>query len=493
LLAIYKRLLGEGSSQSGTRTLPFSEQQDESARWLTIERILTGSVPMPPTLRDIMMEEGLSVRKNASDPPKTESSATGSNAAGRSRRKVRTDGGGRKPGKKSRRVHSLSRDWVPSVALNIHDASSYGRPMINGILDYLRRNPRWNIPVVADRAFLSISQLTKWRGDGIIGEFYNREAVRNISCLAIPAVNTTGVHTESSFPTVFQMSVDNEAVGILAADHLSTLGRSDYLFIGDKCEYSKVRYAAFRRRINESGGEVKAFWFAEHSRKGNLTNASLYADILNRKRKPLAIFASTDRIALGVLLACRESECSVPEDVAILGCDNEGIICQLSDPGISSIDWDPFRVGFKAAELLDSIMRGRNVPNPPTPGPRLKVVLRGSTDLYASLDRDLSTALMFIRQHSTEPIYVPDVVQACGISRRKLENLFNRHLNRGIYEEILSHHMKNAEHLLTDTTLPLAQIARQSGFNSVSALEAAVKRRHGCYAVEFRSRNSLPE
>jgi LacI family transcriptional regulator len=241
----------------------------------------------------------------------------------------------------------------------------------------------------------------------------------------------------------------------------------------------------------QTGGTVAAYWFSENFKKGVSTNSYTYLNILKKHLEPISVFAATDRVALGLILACKKLKRRIPEDVAILGCDNEDIICQLSDPGISSIDWDPFRVGYKAAELLDHIMRGNPTRETIAPEPQIRLVLRGSTDVYVTIDKNVTLAMQFIRDHASDPIYVPDVVQACGISRRKLEALFRKHVRRGIHEEIRAAHMAIAEQLLINTKLSLAEISRQAGFNSVAALEGACKRNHGCYLGEFRQRNSL--
>jgi len=493
LLGIYDRLLS--ISRSGTETRLFTPEQDESTRWKKIEELLTTQGALPPQLEEIIFHFGATGSKPAlrslDRPEKISLSRIPDSAH-------HTALSSKKGGVPSRKNESFSaatrlnkRQKTPCVALNINELTNYGRPIVNGILSYLRKNPRWNIPIVNNRAFLTINQLTKWKGDGIIGEFYGYSAAEKIARLGIPAVNLSGYPANSSFPSIFSFPLpDNTAVGTLAADHLIKLHRPVFLFFGDQCEYSKIRYHAFEKRIVESGGTAEHYRVLEHSSQGDVTDSSLYLSVLKKYTEPVSIFAATDRIALGVLLACNKLKRKVPEDVAILGCDNEEIICQISDPGISSIDWDPFRIGYIAAEYLDNIMRGRPTQDTTTPQPQMKVVLRGSSDAYATVDKDLASAMQFIREHASEPIYVPDVVKACGISRRKLEALFSKYLQRGIYEEIRAIHIASAEQLLVNTQLSLAEIARQSGFNSVAALEGAFKQKHGCYARPFRLRNT---
>jgi LacI family transcriptional regulator len=498
VLIIYNQLLS--LSRANAENFSFDPEQDESTRWTMIERLLTTPGPLPSHLEKLILQCDTIASKSGLSQPRRSGKSAGSPKS-KSIQSAEQPG---RSGKKWQPALNQKQEAPPpsssrlkkrikklDVALNINELTSYGRPIINGILAYLRKNPHWNIPLSKNRAFLTTNQLTKWKGDGIIGEFYNRTSVKKIALQGIPAINMAGFPSSASFPSVFSCSADNAAIGAMAAEHLINIRRPSFLYIGDQCEYSRIRHRAFENGVLQTGGTVAAYWFSENFKKGVSTNSYTYLNILKKHPEPISVFAATDRVALGLILACKKLKRRIPEDVAILGCDNEDIICQLSDPGISSIDWDPFRVGYKAAELLDHIMRGNPTRETIPPEPQIRLVLRGSTDVYVTIDKNVTLAMQFIRDHASDPIYVPDVVQACGISRRKLEALFRKHVRRGIHEEIRAAHMAIAEQLLINTKLSLAEISRQAGFNSVAALEGACKRNHGCYLGEFRQRNSL--
>jgi LacI family transcriptional regulator len=182
-----------------------------------------------------------------------------------------------------------------------------------------------------------------------------------------------------------------------------------------------------------------------------------------------------------------------PEEVAILGCGNDEIICQIAQPQLSSIDLKTQEVGFRAAELLDQLMGRKVIGDTSSHFARnQEIVVRGSSDRYSLVNKDVATAMQYIRAHSNEAIYVPDVVRVSGVSRRKLEVLFQKHVGRGIYQEIRSSHIAIARRLLTSTTLPLSEICRRSGFNNVSALECAISQSEGCTAGELRAKHAVP-
>jgi AraC-like DNA-binding protein len=202
--------------------------------------------------------------------------------------------------------------------------------------------------------------------------------------------------------------------------------------------------------------------------------------------KPAGIYGATDRIAFGILEACRKRNLHVPSDVAVVGTNADDILCQLATPELSSVDAASFQVGYHAAHMLDYLM-GRSSSAPELclipPGP---IHVRASSDNLADTDPDLAAAIRFIREHATEPIYVPDVVRANRLSRRSLEILFRKFLNRSIADEIRLAQVNNVKSLLEKTSLTISEIARLSGFSSAVSLEAAFQKFLATSATAYR-------
>ena len=394
--------------------------------------------------------------------------------------------------KKTAQASSLSQEKgtvIPRVALSINLDSTYGRDKLSGVLAYLKRNPRWDIPLLSDRPYMSVGELKRWKGDGIIGEFYTSKDVESMVALGIPIVNT--IENVASSPThpIPAVFHDENKVGKLAAEHLSILQRSVCLYFEVDSPYCfKKRLFCFQQEILARGGCVEVHWIKIHQNRVQVTDASHYLKAIQSHAEPICVFAATDRIALGVIRACHVLNRKIPEEVAILGCGNDKVICQVAQPQLSSIDQKTHEIGYRAAEMLDQLM-GRGMPGdkPLSTANNPEICVRESSNSYALLSKEFAVALQFLREHLNEPIYVPDVVRVSGVSRRKLEGQFQKYLGRGIYQEIRSGRIATAKRLLTTTTLPLVEISRRSGFNNISALEAAIVQKFGCTGGELRA------
>lgn len=376
---------------------------------------------------------------------------------------------------------------VPAVAFGLPLDDSYGRQVFQGILAYLRKNPRWQIPVKSNTPYLPWSRLRRWRGDGIIGIFVNEEQFAEVESLGIPTVNITPpMGKKERLPTV---RVDDRAIGAAVAEHLLRLERRSFLFFGDpSLSFCRLRYEGFSAAVEASGGRVSVQPIPLHPDVGQLTKSGWYMDAIRRIPKPAAIYGATDRIAFGVLEACRKQNLQVPAEVAVVGTNADDILCQLATPELTSVDASSPRVGYNAAHLLDYLM-GRSPTAPEQslipPGP---IRIRASSDNLANADPDLAEAIRFIREHATEPIYVPDVIRANRLSRRSLEILFRKYLKRSIADEIRLAHGDRAKKLLEETSLTISEIARQSGFSSAAALEATFQKFDGSSATAYRKR-----
>lgn len=187
-----------------------------------------------------------------------------------------------------------------------------------------------------------------------------------------------------------------------------------------------------------------------------------------------------------VLDACRRIEVAVPDQVAVIGVDNDEELCNLSTPALSSVDVNSERIGFAAAGLLDKMLLGKRFPGREVTFPASHVVTRLSTDTLAVEDPTVARALRFIRDHAGEDIDVGDVVQAAATSRRNLERLMASLLGRSPNQEILRVRTERATVLLLETDLPFAVVARHSGFNGTKYFGDAFRRATGFPPGEFR-------
>jgi LacI family transcriptional regulator len=198
--------------------------------------------------------------------------------------------------------------------------------------------------------------------------------------------------------------------------------------------------------------------------------------------------ACHDPMGLQILEACAQIPISVPDEVAVIGVDNDDLLCDLSQPSLSSVVPDTARIGYQAAELLDRMLGGEVVRPQDIQVTPLGVETRQSTDVLAVSDPDVVQAIRYIREHACEGIDVGAVVKKLAISRRVLELRFRELLRCTPHEQIVRVRIQRAMQLLAETELPLKTIAERAGFNDVEYLSMAFKRHSGLSPREFRRR-----
>jgi len=376
---------------------------------------------------------------------------------------------------------------TPRVALSIFLDSTYGRQKMQGILAYMRKNPGWRVPIRAGNPFLPWEELKRWRGEGIIGEFYTQEQIDAIKGLGIPAVNTVCGLKREQMPTV---GLDDDAVGRMVAEHLCAKGLKELHFFGQGYfRYARTRQKAFIAAAKRSGARVHLHDLDCPNRADVLMKAGTYLGFLRGVTGPCGAFCATDRIAFGVLEACRKLGINVPNQMAVVSSNNDEMLCQLATPPLSSVDEGATALGFAAAELLDGLMLNQK---PESRRILLKPAglrVRASSDILVVGEGHLSSALRFIRDHAHEAIYVPDVQRTTHLSRRSLELLFKKSLGHGIYREIQITHVHRAQQMLRETPLTILEIARCCGFLSLNRFEVAFKKITGCPAATYRKQH----
>lgn len=197
---------------------------------------------------------------------------------------------------------------------------------------------------------------------------------------------------------------------------------------------------------------------------------------------------SSDEEALSLLDACRRAERSVPDEVAVISVDNDEYICLFAKPTLTSIDVNTEEIGCQAAALLASMMAGEKPPQEFVQVPPRGIVARRSTDAWALPDEQISAAVRYIRDHACEDISVERLLEHCKLSRRTLERRFKELLGRTPNAEILRVRLENARRALARTDLPVAKVAVNSGFRSISYFTTTFRRATGLSPVAYRAR-----
>jgi LacI family transcriptional regulator len=342
-----------------------------------------------------------------------------------------------------------------------------------------------------------------WRGNGMITLITHPKDFEVFRGLPrVPMVDLSRGWVSNVMPPPLRRSgrgrprvlPDNERIGSLAANHFLERGfKHIALFNFGDWWMETERRPAFRAAIQSAGATYHEIEYHRHFSRAmpNSSSAEHSAlgwlmDELRRLPKPLGVFAPTDDLAVLVLRVCLEAGLRVPEEVAVLGCDNGPLICDYAPVRISSVDPDLERQGYEAAQLLDRLMDGQPPPRGPILIPPKGVVTRQSTDILAVPHVPIARALRFIWEHYREPIQIPDIAKAVGISRRGLEYAFRQHLHRSVTEEITRRRVEHARNLLENTDLKAQDVAEQTGFRGLVYFSKVFKKAVGVGPREYR-------
>jgi LacI family transcriptional regulator len=362
------------------------------------------------------------------------------------------------------------------IGLAIDPVGSYGRGVIRGIMNYCRAEPSWTIAVEPLWSFGKLPPVDQWHVDGVIVQTFSHEFEDEVLRSGVPASNVSNLTRENvRLPTVIP---DDESVGRMAAEYLLSLGFRDLGFCWDRnTAYGELRLKAFRNRAAAAGAAVHEFDGAQN-----------LGDWIVALPKPAGVLGCNDDYAHRVLNEARRRGAKVPDEVAVLGVDDDELFNTLVTPSLSSIVLPAQQIGYQAAAKLDRLMRGEPVDELVTRLPPVRVVARESTDVLSIPDGDVVLALRFIREQAARPIQVDDVLDHVPLSRRSLERKFRRLVGHSISEEIRRAHLERAKQLLVQTDLAMPQIAAASGFTTATRLGIVFQRELKQTPSDFRRR-----
>jgi LacI family transcriptional regulator len=382
------------------------------------------------------------------------------------RREVVSEPANRTETPKSPAAHGLKH-----VALLVETTGAYGRGLLQGIAKYNREHGGWSTyfrPHALNDA--APGWLRTWKGDGMIVRVETPEQYEAIRRCGAPAVNLRGtIASELPLPYV---TMDNRQVAQLALQHFKDRGIRHFAACGrggTKNPALGERIDAFRELV-EADGTVCHIFPPLGARKHAVAweqEQDQLAEWVRSLPKPVGIFGCNDERGLQVLDACRRVGVVVPDDVAVLGVDNDPAICDLTIPPLSSVDPNAEKIGYEAAALLDRMMRGETPPKQPIKLAPRAVVTRRSSDIVASEDQEVGRALGYIREHACKRLQVVDVLSHMAMSRASLQQRMKQVVGRTVHQEIQRVRLAKVKDLLAMSELTIKQVARESGFASV--------------------------
>ena len=378
------------------------------------------------------------------------------------------------------------------VALLIETSREYARGLLRGVARYHREFGPWSI--FFEPHGLNDpppSWLKTWKGDGILARIDDQRMANAILATGIPAVDVRGAYQDLGLPFI---GVDNKPVSELAFDHLKNCGLRHFAFCGTprgenpnqdrRCDF-------FVEKVEQSGAEYNIFLVEQRRRKVSdwEKQQQKLAKWLKTLPKPVGIMACHDDCGRQVLDACRRADLQVPDDVAVIGVDNDPYLCNLCTPPLTSIDTNPSRVGFEAAKLLHRYMEGKKVPAEAVLlGPPSGVAARQSTDMLSVEDEEVASAIRFIREKAVEGIMVQDVLKRASRSPSTLERRIKRILGRTIKAEITRIRLTRAKLLLNESELPISKIAIRTGFSEPKYFCDVFRKNEKMTATAYRNK-----
>jgi LacI family transcriptional regulator len=380
------------------------------------------------------------------------------------------------------------------VALLVESSRAYGRGVLSGVAKFVREHDPWSI-FFQDLNLCDVTPawLKSWRGDGIISRLENPDIVKVIKQLKVPAVYLRHVEASAGMPAIL---TDNVAVSQLCFEHLKERGFRHFAFCGfNGADYSDERREGFVTLVKQAGFECHVYSdglsvfqtdTAQYEGLG-LKDGGLVANWIKKLPRPVGIMACNDMRGQQVLDACRATNLASPEEIAVIGADNDDVLCSLSDPPLSSVVPDTERIGYESAVLLSQMMDGKRAAPTEILVKPSGIITRHSTEVLAIEDQQIAAAARFIREHACNGIDVSDVLRAVPMSRSTMDRRFMRFLGRSPKDEILRVRLNRVKQLLMETDFSLSQIAEKVGLDHVEHLSRIFKIRTGMNPSAFRS------
>ena len=378
------------------------------------------------------------------------------------------------------------------VALLIDSSRTYRRKLLRGIAAYARTHGPWSFYHHETALDDSLPpRLRNWGGDGIIVRTQNPRLVEEIRQLNLPTVGKFHSQDDGGNPVI---DSDQRAVVRLAVDHLQERGFRSFAYCGYEDAQLVERHCRYFVECTAQAGcqasvyesipplRIAQIWSIREIRK----REEAIVRWLRSLPKPVGVMADNDRCAYQVITACGNGEIAVPDQVGVIGVDNDDLLCELSDPPLSSVDPNAQQIGYETAAMLHRIIRGESLPTNMILVKPLGVIARESTDVVAVADPETATALRHIREHACDGLRIEDLLDHVKVSRSTLDRRFAKHVGWSPRTEITRVQLRRVKELLSTTGFPLEKIAQLAGFNYVESMCCLFKRSTGQTPGEYR-------
>ncbi len=387
---------------------------------------------------------------------------------------------------------------IPKVAVLIEASRAAGRGLLSGIVKYINSHNNWACyrePPSYTRLG-GQKNLLRWLKsidiEGIIAHDHYAKEIESLISEKIPMV-IASVDREK-YPFLPTFSDNGIATGQMAAQHLLERGMINFAYYGlRKKDAFRDRGNSFRDQIKQAG--YKTYFYESKKTLGKSsweTELSNISNWLLSLPKPVGIMTYADDYSQQIVEACKVAKLKIPDEVAVIGVDNDNLICNLSNPPLSSVALKYERAGYEIAKLLDKLMNGEKMNGQQIIIEPTHIVTRQSTNTLYLDDPVVLKAIRYIHENSNRILQVDDVVRVSGLSRRALQQRFNRILGRSIFDEIQKRHSDQIAKMLIETNLPISQIALSLGHSGVEHISRYFRLAKGCSPTEYRKKFAAP-
>lgn len=370
----------------------------------------------------------------------------------------------------------------------------YGKSLLKGVTRYSHEFGPWAFCRMPSyyretKGIEGILHWAKeWKANGIVGQFYNDSDPKRLLDEGIAVVAQDFKERHSTVPNI---TGDYFKTGYMGAEYFLRKGYENFAYYGFKdIVWSRERGQGFEERLAEEGHSVHYF---EHKRKFKSRELWYYkpsalSKWLKSLPKPIALMTCDDNQGIHITEACRLTKIRIPEEVAVLGVDNDEMLCNLSDPPLSSIGLDTVKGGYESARLLDRMIQTKNKEYYDIVVKPTQVVTRNSTDIYATKDEYIGMALKFIHNNMDKNLKVEDVLEQVPLSRRSLEKRFQKVTGYPVYEYIFNLRIEKFTNKLLETDLTIFEISVDLGLNDSKNIARQFRQVKGCTPVEYRKK-----
>lgn len=363
--------------------------------------------------------------------------------------------------------------------------------MIRGVLQYISEHPDIRVYKEGALPFLPWDRLSQWEGDGVIATNESEERQALLIKRPTPCVSVTGhLSPHEELPAVLS---DNEAIGRAAAEHLLEQGLRQLTYIGNFDWYTdRMRLKGFANTVSSAGCECNEINIKFRRRKSTNVIGIFDVDSAHLARRlrelptPNGIGVAHDEFAHDVVTTCKQVGRQIPYDCCVVGVNDHRLICETTDPSISSVQQQAERIGYEAAATLHTLMQGNPLSDQVKLLPPGELVIRRSSDFLAVEDPVVRAAIHEIRRFCSQPITAEDIADKLPVTRRTLDKRFTAAVGHPPAEEIRLSRIRLAKELLRNTDLQIVAVGLRCGFESTSGFIRAFRESTGKTPRRYR-------